>query len=151
MMTTSTPSTCQPARQPNSSTMAVSGGAITMPPIEKPTAAAPMARPRRSTNHLESVTLTTRLPIIAEPAMNSRPRSTSHCHHSSMCPIANIVEATRTPPTSITPRPPRRSTWAPMKKPIAPVTNWPTVWASVNSVRDQPRSSVIGTRKTPPA
>ena len=84
MITTTTASTCQPARQPNSSTKAVSGGVIVMPPIEKPTAPRPMARPRRSTNHLESVTLTTRLPIIAEPAMNSRPRRTSHCHHSSM-------------------------------------------------------------------
>ena len=69
-------------------------------------AAMPIIWPRFSTHHLESVTLTTRLPISAAPTVNRTPRSSIHCHSSVMVPTMNRATPAIVTPITIIARPP---------------------------------------------
>ena len=124
-------------------------GGSTAPDDETPIAAMPIARPRCSTNHFESVTLTARLPSRAAPNMLNTPRSSTHCHSSRTSATANSAPASSVAPMSISGLAPKRSTYTPTKKPAKAMKNCPVVWPYRNSARVQPRSSLIGTRNAP--
>ena len=114
---------CQEARQPNRSTDAVASIGKTMPESEIPMPASATARPRRSTNHLPKVTFTTRLPIIAAPAVSASPLSKSHWVRVSTLLRANSEPANSKPPIKMKRLPPCLSIFAPMKKPVNAMTN----------------------------
>ena len=88
----------------------VMSGVAPMPAKETPIDDQAMACPRFSTNHLASVTLTTRLPMSAAPTVSSTPLSTTHCHHAWMNDSANSAIARIESPASMNRRPPNRST-----------------------------------------
>ena len=147
--TAPTASTRHPARQPHWSITTVMAGVRATPASDTPMDAQPTAMPRFSTNHFDSVTLTTRLPISAAPAESTMPSSSSHCHSSVMKLMPVRATARMPTPTSMSRRPPWRSTWTPTKNPHMAMTTWPTVRARVNCERVQSRSTVIGSRNGP--
>ena len=117
--------------------------------MDTPIEASATANPRFSTNHFESVTFTTRFPIIAAPIVMIRPFRRIQCHSCCTKLNANSDVERIVMPMSISRRPPWRSTCAPMKKPVNAMITWAIVRAYVNSARVQPRSSVIGFRNAP--
>ena len=127
----------------------VAAGVRAMPPNETPIAATATARPRSSTNHLASVTFATKLPNSAALAVSATPFNNTH--PTSVCTWLNahsdaLVSNT---PATMNGRPPKRSTHAPMKKPVSAITKPPKERGTVNSARVQPSSSVIGARNAP--
>ena len=113
-----TPMKRQPSRHPNSSITRVMAGVSTTPAVETPIDASATASPRFSTNHFESVTFTTRLPIIAAPTVMMSPFSTIQCQSCCTKLSAKSDDDRMVMPMSISLRPPCRSTWAPMKNPV---------------------------------
>ena len=65
-----------------------------------------MARPRCSTNHLESVTLTARNPSSADPSMLKMPRRITHCQSSCTSESAKSAPARNVAPMNISGRAP---------------------------------------------
>ena len=72
---TATPSITQASRQPYAATSACAIGVTITPPSEMPVAAIATAMPRLRTNHLETVTFTTRLPMPIAPTVKPIPRN----------------------------------------------------------------------------
>ena len=118
-----------PARQPNWLTTAVIASGAMPTPIGTPIAPSATARPRLRTNHFASVTLTMRLPISAAPAANITPRSAIHCQSSVTSLVRNSEVPRIVTPVTMNARPPKRSTYAPMKKPTKATRYWPIVCA----------------------
>ena len=79
-------------------------------PAETPSDPIEIAQPRFSTNHLEIVTLTTRLPMSTNPSVNATPRNRMNCHSVSTRLIDTSDAPRITEPTSINGRAPNRST-----------------------------------------
>ena len=101
-----TPITTQPASQPAPSTIGVSTSGGTIPPIEVPSEASAITRPRLITNHLESVVLTTNGPIMKRPTCVSAPRTKMNCHSSSTCETATSATPLSVVPISMIGRAP---------------------------------------------
>ena len=136
-------------RQPQASIAQVTAGVTAMPAKETPIAAIATAKPRRSTNHLASVTLTTRLPMRPAPAVSSTPFTTIQPTSVSVLPRSHSDAEQAKVPKSMKRRPPCRSTSAPMRKPTPAITNMPSERGMVYSARLQPSSSTIGAMKGP--
>ena len=110
-------------------------------------------RPRFSTHHLASATLTTRFPIIAAPTVNASDRRMSHCVSgeislprkviSLMALVRNIDTPTIVTPTTINGRPPHLSIHPPIMNPTRPIVIRDPVCPSKNCDRSQPNSELI--------
>ncbi len=83
------------------------------------------------------------------PIACATPRNNSHCQSSVTSAVASSDAEVTSAPAIISARPPWRSMSPPISAPTIAITNCEMVIATMNSVRDHPRSSVIGTKKTP--
>ena len=100
------PITIHPASQPARSTIGVSTSGGTIPPIEVPSEASAITRPRLMTNHFESVVLTTNGPIMKSPTWVRAPRTRMNCHSSSTCETATSASPLIVVPMSMIGRAP---------------------------------------------
>ena len=77
-----------------------------IPPSDGPIEARAITRPRFTTNHLDSVALTTNGPTMNRPTWLNAPRTTMNCQSVSICETPISASPPRVPPKSMMGRAP---------------------------------------------
>ena len=141
------PNTAQVPRQPTRTNNDAATNGIPSLAMPVPRLAMPMARPRLRTNHCAMVTLMTREPSKASPAITSEQRTSTNCQKFCTRLESNKPGPSMSTPMTMIPRPPCRSIHGPSSGTIIAATPISKVRISENAPRETPSSSVIGLRK----